>query len=115
MRHPGQIVLFRFPHAGLAEGKTRPALLLAKVPSDFDDWLLCMISSQLHQELPGLDEIISDADSDFLLSGLKTTSLIRVTRLAVVSGDILLGSIGEVDPKRLLRIKNRLARWIEEM
>jgi len=43
MRYPGQIVLFRFPHASLAEGKTRPALLLAKVPNDFDDWLLCMI------------------------------------------------------------------------
>ena len=74
-----------------------------------------MISSQLHQELSGLDEIVSEADTDFLLSGLKTTSLIRVTRLAVVSGDVLLGSIGEVDPTRLRRIKNRLARWIEEV
>jgi len=26
MKYPGQIVLFRFPHASLAEGKTRPAL-----------------------------------------------------------------------------------------
>lgn len=74
-----------------------------------------MISSQLHQELSGLDEIVSEADTDFLLSGLKTTSLIRVTRLAVVSGDVLLGSIGEVGPSRLHRIKNRLARWIEEV
>jgi len=74
-----------------------------------------MISSQLHQELATLDEIIGEADTDFLLSGLKTTSLIRVTRLAVVSGDVLLGSIGEVDPTRLRRIKNRFARWIEEM
>jgi mRNA interferase MazF len=65
--------------------------------------------------LSGLDEIVSEADTDFLLSGLKTTSLIRVTRLAVVSGDVLLGSVGEVDPTRLRRKKNRLARWIEEM
>ncbi len=64
-----------------------------------------MISSQLHQELASLDEIVSEADTDFPLSGLKTTSLIRVTRLAVVSGDVLLGSIGEVDPTRLRRIK----------
>ena len=34
-----------------------------------------------HQELSGLDEIVSEADTDFLLSGLKTTSLIRVMRL----------------------------------
>ncbi|MDR3714188.1 MAG: hypothetical protein P4L51_15330 [Puia sp.] len=62
-----------------------------------------------------MDEIISEVDTDFPLSGLKTTSLIRAMRLAVVSGDVLLGSIGEVDPTRLIRIKNRLARWIEEI
>ena len=61
------------------------------------------------------DEIISEADADFHLSGLKTTSLIRVTRLAIVSGDILLGSIGKVYRKRLLLIKDRLARWIEKV
>ncbi|MGC8492537.1 MAG: type II toxin-antitoxin system PemK/MazF family toxin [Syntrophobacteraceae bacterium] len=113
MKHPGQIVLFRFPHTSLIEGKTRPALLLAKVPNDFDDWLVCMISSRLHQALSGLDEVVSEADSDFLLSGLKSASLIRVTRLAVVSGDILIGSIGEIDPRRLRLIKKRLARWVE--
>ena len=90
-------------------------LLLVKVPNDFDDWLLRMISSQLHQELSGLDEIISEADTDFHSSGLKTIGLIRVTRLAVVSSDVLLGSIGEINPRRLRRIKGRLARWIEEI
>ena len=68
VRRPSGRCVFRFPNTSLAEGKTRPALLLAKVPNDFDDWLLCMISSQLHQELSGLDEIVSEADTDFLLS-----------------------------------------------
>ena len=115
MKHPGQIVLFRFPHTSLAEGKTRPALLLAKVPNDCDDWLLCMISSQLHQELLGLAEIIGGADTDFLLTGLKTTSLIRVTRLAVVNGDVLFGSIGEVDRKRLQPHQGALGPLDREM
>src|SRR5208283_5792019 len=30
MKHQGRIVLFRFLHASLAEGKTRPALLLSE-------------------------------------------------------------------------------------
>ena len=33
VKHPGQIVLFRFPHTSLAEGKTPPALLLQKCPT----------------------------------------------------------------------------------
>jgi len=32
----------------------------------------------------------------FEQSGLKVTSVIRAERLAVVSGDILLGAIGEI-------------------
>lgn len=114
MKRPGQIVLFRFPSTRLAEGKRRPALLLARVPNSFDDWLLCMISSQLHQELPELDEIVRDTDDDFVRSGLRISSLIRVARLAVVSGEIFLGSMGEIDPDRLIRIKNRLTDWIKK-
>jgi hypothetical protein len=31
MRNAGDVVLFRFPQADLAEGKLRPALLLSKL------------------------------------------------------------------------------------
>jgi len=45
MKRPGQIVLFRFPQTDFEEGKLRPALLLGKLPGEYDDWLICMISS----------------------------------------------------------------------
>ena len=44
MKRAGQIVLFRFPRTDLGEGKLRPALLLARLPGEYDDWLICMIS-----------------------------------------------------------------------
>jgi mRNA interferase MazF len=40
MKQVGQIVLFRFPQTNLEEGKLRPALLLAKLPGEYDDWLI---------------------------------------------------------------------------
>jgi len=46
MKEAGQIVLYRFPQTDLVEGKLRPALLLGKMPGEYDDWLICMISSQ---------------------------------------------------------------------
>ena len=46
MKKAGQLVLFRFPQTGLEEGKLRPALLLAKLPGEYDDGLICMISSR---------------------------------------------------------------------
>jgi hypothetical protein len=63
-----------------------------------------MISSNLVQEIPEFDEVITPDHSDFEESGLKVASLIRIGRIAVVDGDILLGKLGQVNTQRLLRI-----------
>lgn len=112
MKQAGQIVLFRFPHTDLEEGKLRPALLLGRLPGEYDDWLLCMISSQIRHYISGFDETVKEDDPDFANSGLKVASVIRVGRLAVVEGEGLLGAIGQVAPERLQRIKSRLADWL---
>jgi mRNA interferase MazF len=113
MRSAGQIVLFRFPQTDLGVGKRRPALLLAPIPSTYDDWLVCMLSSRSHQTIAGIDELVSTSDVDFVKSGLKSDTVIRLTRLAAVSDSIFTGSIGAIGPERLTRLKKNLARWIE--
>lgn len=113
MKQAGQVVLFRVPQTDLDEGKLRPALLVAKLPGDYDGWLICMISSQVKQFIPDFDEIVNEAESDFTESGLKVPSRIRIGRLAVVSDDILLGAIGQISNERLSRVKLRLADWLK--
>jgi mRNA interferase MazF len=71
-----------------------------------------MISSQIRQHVPEFDELIQEDDPDFADSGLKVPSAIRIGRLAVVQGEILLGAIGQIAPERLQRIKRRLAEWL---
>ena len=112
MIEQGQITLFAFPQTDQVIGKLRPALILRALPGPHGDWLICMISSQLHHEVPEFDEIIRDTDSDFSQTGLKYTSLIRLARLAVVSGNLLEGAIGTLSEKRLSRIYSRLADWV---
>ena len=112
MKRAGQIVLFRFPLADLEEGKLRPALLLGRLPGEYEDWLICMVSSRLHHCVPEFDEIVREGDSDFAASGLKVSSVVRVGRLAVVEGEALLGAMGQIAPGRLERIKTRLAEWL---
>ena len=114
MKIAGQVIVFRFPQTDLEEGKLRPALLLGKLPGEYDDWLICMISSQTRQYISGFDEIVKDSDEDFEQSGLKVTSVIRVGRLAVVSGEILLGAIGKISNERLNRVKKNLSNWLSE-
>jgi len=112
VKQAGQVVLFRFPHTDLEEGKLRPALLLGKLLGEYDDWLICMISSQMRHYIPEFDDMVREDDADFAASGLKAASVIRIGRLAVVQGEILLGAIGQIAPERLRRIKSRLAEWL---
>ena len=58
------------------------------------------------------EEIILSSDSDFSQSGLKLESGIRVGRLAVIDGELLLGEVWQISSERTKRIKNKLADWI---
>ena len=107
------MAILRFPKADLALGKPRPILLIAPVPGPYEDWLVCMISTQLQHALQGFDEVIDQDQSDFQSSGLRVASVVRVARLAVVSAELLVGAIGEISPERLQRIQQKLASWIQ--
>jgi mRNA interferase MazF len=60
----------------------------------------------------GFDEIIQFVDEDYAESGLKSPSLFRLSRLAVVEGNLLTGSIGQISHHRVCEIKQRVAKWI---
>ena len=72
----------------------------------------CTLRPIVRHAIPEFDEIVREDDVDFAASGLKMPSLIRVGRLAVVQGEILLGAIGQVEDERLRRIKAHLADWL---
>lgn len=65
MIREGQVVLFEFPQTDQIQGKLRPALVIREIPSSHNDWLICMISSQLSQQIPEFDEIVRGKDTDF--------------------------------------------------
>lgn len=71
----GKIVLALLPQADGAQ-KLRPALVLKKMPT-FNDYLLCGISTQLHQEISDFDEVIPSNAT----TGLRETSLVRLSFL----------------------------------
>ena len=114
MKRAGQIALTPFPYTDLSGAKLRPVLLLRQASSRFDDWLVCMVSSQLQQADADLDEILLPSDTNFAATGLKVPSVLRLSRLAVLDGALLVGSIGEIGEDRLAQVRQRLANWIAE-
>jgi len=74
----GRIALAHMQQAD-GQQKARPIVVLQKMPP-FSDLLVCAVSSQLRHECSGFDEIISQSDDDFPKSGLKVSSLIRLSK-----------------------------------
>jgi mRNA interferase MazF len=91
--------------------KNRPAILLREIPP-YKDFLVCGVSSQLHQQVKGFDEIISPSDVDFSSSGLKTESLIRLGFLAVIPRSGVIGSIGSISSDRHKRLLTTLSQYL---
>ena len=112
MKQAGQIALMPFPYTNLANSKKRPVLLLRQLDQGRDDWLVCMVSSQLRQLQPDLDWALTPEDEEFAKSGLKVDSVIRLSRIAVLDGSLLIGQLGAIPDDRLRELQQRLANWI---
>ena len=94
--------------------KRRPTVFLRRMPG-FGDFLVCGISTQLHQEVPGFDEILDDQSDDFAASGLKAPSLVRLGFLAVLPQQAFHGSIGRINRERHKRLLQKLANYLMEI
>ncbi len=107
---PGAIALARIQQAD-GRLKTRPVLLLSQMPP-YSDYLVCALSSKLHHECPGFDEVLAADDDDFKGSGLKIASLVRLGMVATIPQSVILGELGMISETRLQRLRSRLARHI---
>ena len=92
--------------------KARPVVVLNRMPP-FSDYLVCALSSQLHHEVSGFDDVVGADDGDFQASGLKVPSLIRLGLVATIPESAILGGLGLIFDVRLQRLRSRLARHIE--
>jgi len=91
--------------------KTRPAVALRQLPG-FGGWLICGISTQLQQHVPGFDETLTSGDADFASSGLARVSLIRLGFLQAVPLHKIMGRIGLISADRHGRLPANLARHL---
>jgi mRNA interferase MazF len=112
MYSEGDIVLFRYPNADGSRGKRRPAVLIKCVGNKFGVWVVCMVSTQLQHCVEGLEVVITAQEPDFSSTGLRADSLLRTSRLVVVSESVFEIELGRLPPRCLRELKERLARWL---
>lgn len=92
--------------------KNRPVLLLREMPK-YGDLLVCGISTQLQQFISDFDEIIRADDVDFVESGLLQASLMRLSLLAVVRQQEMVGLLGSIGLERHQRLLSNLSSYLK--
>ncbi len=107
----GDVVLAALPQAD-GKSKLRPVLLLRQLPSPYNDFLVCGISTQIHQLIKNFDELISEKDNDFKDSGIIKDSIIRLSFLAVAPINLVAGKIGRISEFRHKKLLKRLSDYL---
>ena len=103
----GDIALLNMPQPDGTK-KSRPVLLLKQV-KPFNDWTVCAVSTQLHQEVKGFDHVILESDKDYAGTGFKQSSVIRLGMISTVAKSSIPGVIGKIPTSVLQTLKKRLA------
>jgi mRNA interferase MazF len=85
----GDIVLIPFPFTDLTGNKNRPAVILVESENDV---IVSFITSQLKWQ-SGFDIVVQPTE----LNGLKTSSLIRLSKLATIDKELIIGRLGVLD------------------
>jgi mRNA interferase MazF len=102
MHKAGKIVLVPFPFTDLSGSKVRPALIISnKIIGD--DIVVCFISTNIKKkEKLG---VFVKMDS---INGLKSNSVIMVSKIATLEKKIILGEIGQLSEVHMRQVKGKI-------
>ncbi len=106
----GEIVVAQLVQAD-GGAKLRPVVLLRELPG-YGDFLVCGVSSQLRQAITGFDVVLDSGSGGFPATGLRVSSVIRLSFLAVVPESDMKRRLGRIAPGVLESLRENLARHL---
>ena len=97
----GDIVIVSFPYTDLVSYKARPAVVLNAIQDNYEDIIVCLITSVVPNDLGKFHlRIYPDGQNN-----LKTVSVIKVSRISTVEKDKIKAVIGKLNPNQLEEFK----------
>jgi len=91
----------------LTATKLRPAPVLFEGQKDV---VVAFISSRVPRRPAPTEIIINETNPEFKLTGLKSSSVIRLDKVATISKDLILGEIGEIGDKLKKETNTKLSK-----
>ncbi len=108
-----KIVLVPFPFDDLTASKVRPAVCLTNEIKPHSHIVLAFITSRVSASASATDFVIDKSDADFVATGLKVSSMIRLHRLMTVTKSIILRELGELSISQQTEIENKLRKLFD--
>ena len=103
----GKIVLIPFPFTNLTAAKLRPALVLFEGERDV---VVAFISSKVPDKPALTDVVVDKSHPEFMLTGLKLSSVIKLDKIATVLKDLVVGEIGELGKMLKKEVNSRFRK-----
>ena len=105
-----KVVLVPFPFDDLRATKVRPAVCLTDPIGTHRHVIMAFISSRTPADLLETDLMINSGQADFVMTGLRVTSTLRLHRLMTVTTTLIRRELGELSLRMQDEVANRLRR-----
>ncbi len=89
----GKIILIPVPYTDLTAAKLRPALVIFEGRRDL---VVAAITTTMHNVFSEWDVVIDKDDPEFYKTGLKTASVLKLTKISTVHKDLVEGELGKI-------------------
>ena len=106
--HPGEIYLAKFPFGDAPGMKIRPVLLLTGPVGAVPEIVVAYISSVIPVRLLPSDLVIDPSIPEYRLTNLKTSSALRLHKLATIHCSSLARYLGSVDSRTWSEVASKL-------
>jgi len=105
---PDEISLANFPYGGSAGMKLRPVLPLTGSVGDVPEVLVAYISSVIPSPLLPSDLVLDPATADHAATNLKTTSVVRLHKLATIHSRSIVRHLGTLPSATASEVDDKL-------
>ncbi|MHA1917048.1 MAG: type II toxin-antitoxin system PemK/MazF family toxin [Candidatus Ranarchaeia archaeon] len=101
----GSIILVPFPFTDLTSAKLRPALVLYEGNRDA---VVAFISSKVPASQPATGVVIDQHQPQFKSTGLKTSSVIRLDKVATLLKSLIIGELGHLSQELKINVTKKI-------
>ena len=105
----GSIVLIDFPFTDLYGSKLRPALVIYE---GYLDVTVAAITSEIPHRLLPTDLLVFECTPSFGATGLKSTSIILIDKIATLEKTFIKGILGEADDDLRRKVNEKIVQCL---